>query len=355
MGKLRGFIEIERLKPSSRPVDERVRDWREFELPLPEAEAARSGRALHGLRHPVLPRRLSAREPHPRLQRSRLRRALGRGAARAARDQQLPRDHRAGLPGAVRGVVRAQPRRGAGDDQDDRAQHHRSRVRARARCRRSRRRARPASASPSSARGRPGWPRRSSWRARATTSWCSRRTIASAACCATASPTSSWRRTLLDRRLEQMSAEGVTLPAPACTAASTSPATSCAREYDAVVLAGGAMKPRDLDVPGRELDGVHFAMDFLTQQNRRVAGARRRRRRRSSPTGKRVVVLGGGDTGSDCVGTSHRQGAASRDLARADAAAARRARASATRGRSGRSSTARRRRTKRAASATSRS
>jgi glutamate synthase (NADPH/NADH) small chain len=85
-------------------------------------------------------------------------------------------------------------------------------------------------------------------------------------------------------------------------------------DYDLLVLAGGAELPRDLDVPGRDLEGVHFAMDFLSQQNRRVAGdeeARAAPKGSISATGKHVVVIGGGDTGSDCIGTSHRQGALS--------------------------------------------
>ena len=80
-------------------------------------------------------------------------------------------------------------------------------------------------------------------------------------------------------------------------------------EFDAVVLTGGCTIPRDLPVPGRELDGVHFAMDFLTQQNRLNAGEHIPDAERISAEGKRVVILGGGDTGSDCLGTSHRQGA----------------------------------------------
>ncbi len=80
-------------------------------------------------------------------------------------------------------------------------------------------------------------------------------------------------------------------------------------EFDAVVLAGGAEQPRDLPVPGRELDGVHFAMDFLPQQNKVVAGDRVAGQ--ILATGKHVVVIGGGDTGSDCVGTSNRHGARS--------------------------------------------
>ena len=81
-----------------------------------------------------------------------------------------------------------------------------------------------------------------------------------------------------------------------------------------MVLAGGAEWPRDLEVPGRELAGIHFAMEFLTQQNKRVAGddeARAAPRGTLTANGKHVIVIGGGDTGSDCVGTSNRQGAAS--------------------------------------------
>jgi glutamate synthase (NADPH/NADH) small chain len=83
------------------------------------------------------------------------------------------------------------------------------------------------------------------------------------------------------------------------------------RDFDAVVLCIGARKPRDLDVPGRSLAGVHFAMDFLPQQNKRVAGDSVPDGEAILATGKHVVVIGGGDTGSDCVGTSIRQGAAS--------------------------------------------
>ena len=91
--------------------------------------------------------------------------------------------------------------------------------------------------------------------------------------------------------------------------ASTSPPTSCAREFDAVVLAIGSRVPRDLPVPGRELDGVHFAMDYLYVRNRAVA--RLGGPLRSRAKGKHVVVIGGGDTGADCVGNSIREGAAS--------------------------------------------
>jgi glutamate synthase (NADPH/NADH) small chain len=83
------------------------------------------------------------------------------------------------------------------------------------------------------------------------------------------------------------------------------------RDYDAVVLAGGAEHPRDLKVPGHDLDGVHFAMDFLPQQNRRISGEPVGDVAPILANGKKVVVIGGGDTGSDCIGTSFRQGAIS--------------------------------------------
>jgi glutamate synthase (NADPH/NADH) small chain len=112
---------------------------------------------------------------------------------------------------------------------------------------------------------------------------------------------------VLDWRLRQMTAEGVTFKTKVHCGVDVS-GVELKASYDALVLAGGAMKPRDLPVPGRQLEGVHYAMDFLTQQNRRVAGLPVT----EAPilaTDKRVVVLGGGDTGSDCVGTSLRQGA----------------------------------------------
>ncbi len=112
----------------------------------------------------------------------------------------------------------------------------------------------------------------------------------------------------IDRRLEQMAAEGVTF-VPNAHVGVNVPVDRLRREFDALVLAGGATKPRDLPVPGRELKGIHFAMEFLPQQNRVVAGDHVPDQ--IVATGKRVVILGGGDTGSDCLGTSNRQGAVS--------------------------------------------
>jgi glutamate synthase (NADPH/NADH) small chain len=112
----------------------------------------------------------------------------------------------------------------------------------------------------------------------------------------------------IDRRVAQMEAEGVTFKVNQYVGENVS-ADDVVNEYDAVILAGGAEHPRDLPVPGRDLDGVHFAMDFLTPQNKTVAGDTIPNR--IMATNKHVVVIGGGDTGSDCVGTSNRHGALS--------------------------------------------
>ncbi len=125
---------------------------------------------------------------------------------------------------------------------------------------------------------------------------------------------------LIDWRMAQMKAEGVTFQTKTLVGGKDMPKgivndavkvvdpKKLAKDFDAVVLAGGAEVPRDLPVPGRELKGVHFALEFLIPQNKEVAGDRKNA---LSAAGKHIVVIGGGDTGSDCVGTSNRHGAAS--------------------------------------------
>jgi glutamate synthase (NADPH) small chain len=115
---------------------------------------------------------------------------------------------------------------------------------------------------------------------------------------------------LIDRRVSQMEAEGVTFHYGAHIGV-TQDAKQLVDSFDAVLLTGGSEKPRDLPIPGRELSGVHFAMEFLPQQNRRNAQESPLDNRPVLATGKHVVVVGGGDTGSDCIGTSIRQGALS--------------------------------------------
>jgi glutamate synthase (NADPH/NADH) small chain len=111
---------------------------------------------------------------------------------------------------------------------------------------------------------------------------------------------------IVDRRLEQMSAEGVKFITNAEVGKNIA-VEDLRTKYDAIVLAGGAEQPRELNVSGRELKGIHYAMDFLPQQNRRCHGDTINSETEILATGKRVVIIGGGDTGADCLGTCHRQ------------------------------------------------
>ena len=123
-------------------------------------------------------------------------------------------------------------------------------------------------------------------------------------------PDFKMEKQLIDRRVKQMEAEGVTFHYNVNVGVSMK-VEDLIDAHDAVILAGGAEKPRDLPIPGRELAGVHFAMDFLPQQNRRVSKEPLTTNAPILASGKHVVVIGGGDTGSDCIGTSVRQGALS--------------------------------------------
>ena len=111
---------------------------------------------------------------------------------------------------------------------------------------------------------------------------------------------------IVDRRLRQMEAEGVRFVTNAHVGENVE-VEKLKREYDAIVLAGGSERPRDLIVPGRELKGIHFAMEFLPQQNRRCEGDALDPASNILASGKRVIIIGGGDTGADCLGTCHRQ------------------------------------------------
>ena len=113
---------------------------------------------------------------------------------------------------------------------------------------------------------------------------------------------------LIDRRMEQMTAEGVKFVTNAHVGVNV-PIEDLKKDFDVILLTGGAEQPRNLNVPGRELKGVHFAMEFLPQQNKVVAGDHLDSQ--ILATGKHVIIIGGGDTGADCVGTSHRQKAKS--------------------------------------------
>ena len=115
---------------------------------------------------------------------------------------------------------------------------------------------------------------------------------------------------VVERRVALMEAEGIRFRTGADVGRNVDP-VALAKQYEAVVLCGGSTVPRDLKIPGRELEGIYFAMDFLEQNNRRVAGEAVTEEAAISAKGKHVVVIGGGDTGADCVGTSNRHGARS--------------------------------------------
>ena len=117
-------------------------------------------------------------------------------------------------------------------------------------------------------------------------------------------PNFKLQKTVIDRRLRIMEAEGITF----CTSTEVDPA-HLPEGFDAYVLCTGTPQARDLDIPGRDLKGVHFALEMLSQQNRVLAGETFTPEERVTAKGKHVLVIGGGDTGSDCIGTSHRQGA----------------------------------------------
>ncbi len=123
-------------------------------------------------------------------------------------------------------------------------------------------------------------------------------------------PDFKFEKHLLDRRVEQLQAEGIVFTTKTNVGVNIS-AEELRRSYDAILLCGGSESPRDLKVPGRELKGIHFAMEFLPQQNRRNAGDTSDPAKDILATGKRVIIIGGGDTGADCLGTSLRQKAKS--------------------------------------------
>jgi glutamate synthase (NADPH/NADH) small chain len=121
-------------------------------------------------------------------------------------------------------------------------------------------------------------------------------------------PEFKMEKKVLDRRLAQMQAEGVVFKANAHVGVNL-PVEELRKNFDAILLSGGACAPRDLKVPGRDLKGVHFAMEYLTQSNRRCAGDTVAADREITAQGKHVIIIGGGDTGADCLGTANRQGA----------------------------------------------
>ena len=238
MGKITGFIELQRISEVALPDRASASATIASScFALDGRSGVEAGRALHGLRHPVLPVRLPGQQYHSRLERPGLPAAVARGARRAALDQQFPRVHRANLPRALRGRLHAQHQRRSGRHQVDRALHHRQGL-----GRRLGRAAAAAEQDRQARRGRRlrpgGHGVRAAARARrATTSCCSRRATASAGCCATAFPISRWRSTTstgASSRCEpKASSSAPTSHVGTWTALAR---RSCSREFDAVVL-----------------------------------------------------------------------------------------------------------------------
>ena len=271
MGELGAFLKIARASGARAPArDERVRRPPRVRRAAPARRAARAGRALHGVRRPVLPQRLPARESHPRLERPRLPRPLPRGARPAAPHEQLPRVHRPALPRAVRGGVRARDRRGQRRRRSSRSSSRSSSAAGtRAGSSRSRRARGRAARWRSSARARPGSRARSSSTRAGHAVTVFERDEAGGGLLRFGVPDFKIEKRVVERRLAQLAAEGVEFRCGVDV--DRRPRRSCAA-FDAVVLATGSRVPRDLPVPGRELDGVHFAMEYLYGRNRAVAG-----------------------------------------------------------------------------------
>ena len=266
---------------------------------------------MHGLRHPVLPPGVPAREPDPRLERPGLPRPVARRDRPPARHEQLPRVHRHPLPRPVRGVVRAGDQQRPGDDQADRAVDRRARLGRGLDRPRSRRRSRRARPSPSSAPAPPASPPRSSSPGPGTTSPSSSAPTGSAACSATASPTSRWRSAGSTAGSTRWRPRGSS-SRPGVNVGVDITADEILAEFDAVCLCGGATLPRDIPIPGRDLEGdlLRDGLPPAPEQARSPAT--------TSPTSafpsakdKHVIIIGGGDTGADCLGTVHRHRCAS--------------------------------------------
>ena len=351
-----GFLRYERQLPARRPVPVRIMDWREVYPPAGRRADPRAGHPLHGLRHPVLPRRLPAGQPHPGLERPGPHRRVGRRAVESLHATNNFPEFTGRLCPApceaacVLGIAGGDP---VTIKQVEVEITNRAFDRGHGR-RRSPARRRPAGGSPWSAPARPGWPPRSSWPGPGTRSPSTSATTRSAGCCATASPTSSWRSSHIDRRLAQLRAEGVRVRDRLSTSASTSPATSCAPSttrccWPAARWPAGTPRRRR----AAQLAGVHLAMEHLVGVQPGASPAC------STPppidaAGKHVVIIGGGDTGRRLPGRRPPAGRGQRHPARhLPAAARRRATRTATRGRPGRGSCATTRRTRRAASASS--
>ena len=223
----------------------------------------------------------------------------------------FPGVHRPALPGAVRRLVRARHQRRPGHDQGDRGLDHRPRVRRRAGSRRGRPPSRTGKRVAVVGSGPAGLAAADQLNRAGHRVTVFERADRIGGLLRYGIPEFKMEKRVLDRRLALMGEEGVDVPHRLQRRRRRAGRRAARATSTPIVLAGGATAPRDLPVPGRELAGIHFAMEYLTQQNRRCEGDDDRRtttvhhRRRTSTS----IIIGGGDTGADCLGTAHRQGA----------------------------------------------
>ena len=314
MGKPTGFLEIERHDRGYEKPDVRRKTWKEFLKPLPEPELAGQAARCMDCGIPFCHNGCPVNNLIPDWNNLVYRHQWQAAVRSLHSTNNFPGVHRPHLSRAVRGVLHAEHRRQPGDHQDDRVRHRRSRLAGRLDHA-------PSAVAPNRQARRGG--RFRSGRPRLCAAARARR-----ACGDAVREERPHRRPAALRHSRLQDGEAPDRPPHRADDGrrrrvphrhrdrrQRCRSTSLLHDFDAVVLSGGAEWPRDLDVPGRELDGIHFAMDFLTQQNKRVAGDDEARatagRGTISAKGKHVVVIGGGDTGSDCIGTSVRQGAAS--------------------------------------------
>ncbi len=324
MGKVTGFMEYERLEEGYQPVETRLKHYKEFVIGLNDEQAKQQGARCMDCGIPFCNNGCPVNNIIPDFNDLVYRggetdwKQRHRGAAL---DQQLPRVHRPHLPRALRGGLHAQHQRRRGGHQVDRARHHRQglgRGLGHAACRPQVKTGKKVAVVGSGPAG-----------------LAAAQQLARAGHSVTVFekndrvggllrygiPDFKMEKCHIDRRIQQMEAEGVAFRTGVMVAhlPEGSKVTNWAKDvvtaeeltsrFDAVVLAGGAEQSRDLPVPGRELAGVHFAMEFLPQQNKVNAGDKLKSQLRAD--GKHVIVIGGGDTGCDCVGTSNRHGAKS--------------------------------------------
>ena len=309
-----GFKQFTRAEIPHRPVSERIKDWYEIDQPLVEQRAQRAGGALHGLRHSVLPRRrMPGEEPHPGVQRPGLSRPLAGGGREPALDEQLSRSDRPGLPCPLRSGLHAGDQRSRGEHQAHRVPDRRTGLPAKAGSSRSCPTTRTGKRVAVIGSGPAGLAAAQQINRAGHETVVFEKDDRIGGLLRYGIPDFKLEKRIIDRRLEQMSREGVRFQSGVEVGRDIT-AAELRSQFDAVCLCMGAGQARPLSVTGaeppRRAPGHGLPQPAEPPRGRRRP-ARRPTGRVLTAKGKHVIVVGGGDTGSDCVGTSIRQGAIS--------------------------------------------